>query len=52
MSIVRLRVPVLTMILAATAIPVAFRPLQQAELRLFSIDAITTSWRTSQASCL
>ena len=27
------------MILAATAIPVAFRPLQQAELPLFSIDA-------------
>ena len=38
MSIVRLRVPVLTMILAATAIPVAFRPLQQAELLLLSID--------------
>ena len=39
MFIVRLRVPVLTMILAATAIPVAFRPPQQAELHLFSIDA-------------
>ena len=38
MSIVRLRVPVLTMILAATAIPVAFRPLQQAESLLLSID--------------
>jgi hypothetical protein len=37
--IVRLRVPVLTMILAATAIPVAFRPLHQAELQLFSNDA-------------
>lgn len=39
MSIVRLRVPVLTMVVAATAFPVAFRPLEQAELRLFSIDA-------------
>ena len=39
MTIVRLRVPVLTAILAATAIPVAFRPLQQAEFFLFSIDA-------------
>lgn len=29
----------LTMVLAATAIPVALRPLQQAELHLFSIDA-------------
>ena len=29
----------LTMVLAATAIPVAFRPLQQAELLPFSIDA-------------
>ena len=39
MSIVRLRVPVLIMVLAATAIPVAFRPLQPAGLRLFSTDA-------------
>ena len=39
MFIVRLRAPVLTMVLAATAIPVAFRPLQQAAFRLFSIDA-------------
>ncbi|MGZ8409014.1 MAG: VanZ family protein [Hyphomicrobium sp.] len=27
------------MVVAATAFPVAFRPLEQAELRLFSIDA-------------
>ena len=39
MFTIRLRIPVLTMILAATAIPVAFRPLQQAELLPFSIDA-------------
>jgi len=32
MTIVRLRVPVLIMVLAATAIPVAFRPPQQPEL--------------------
>ena len=38
MFIVRLRAPVLTMILAATAIPVAFSPLHQAEL-LPVIDA-------------
>ena len=38
MSIVRLRIPVLTMVLAATAIPVAFRPLQHFELQFFSID--------------
>ena len=39
MFIVRLRVPVLTMILAATAIPIAFRPLQQVEWLPSSIDA-------------
>jgi glycopeptide antibiotics resistance protein len=39
MTIVRLRVPVLTMILASTAIPIAFRPLQQVELLPDSIDA-------------
>ena len=39
MFTIRLRIPVLTMILAATAIPVAFRPLQLAELLPFSIDA-------------
>ena len=39
MTIVRLRVPVLTIILAATAIPIAFRPLQQVELLPDSIDA-------------
>lgn len=39
MSIVRLQVPVLIMILAATAVPVAFRPLQTAELQPFSTDA-------------
>ena len=38
MFIVRLRVPVLTMILAATAIPIALRPPQWADLHLFSID--------------
>src|SRR5262245_9810932 len=37
MFIVRLRVPVLTMILAATAVPIAFRPLQPAEL--FPVNA-------------
>ena len=36
MFAVGLRVPVLTMMLAA-AVPIAFRPLQQAELLLFSI---------------
>ena len=38
MPIVRLRAPVLIMILAATAIPVAFRPPQQPELLPSSID--------------
>ena len=38
MFIVRLRVPVLTMILAATAVPIALRPPQWADLHLFSID--------------
>ena len=39
MLIVRLRAPVLIMVLAATAIPVAFRPPQQPELLPSSIDA-------------
>ena len=39
MTIIRLQVPVLTMIIAALAIPVALRPLQQAELQIFSTDA-------------
>src|SRR5262245_6724116 len=39
MLIVRLRVPVLTIILAATAVPIALRPLQQTELQIFSMDA-------------
>ena len=38
MLIVRLRAPVLIMVLAATAIPVAFRPPQQPELFPSSID--------------
>jgi len=38
MTIVRLRVPVLTMILAATAIPIAVHPLQHGEVVLFSAD--------------
>ena len=38
MLIVRLRAPVLIMVLAATAIPVAFRPPQQPELLPSSID--------------
>jgi Concanavalin A-like lectin/glucanases superfamily/VanZ like family len=38
MHIVRLRVPVLIMVLAATAIPIAFRPLQQGELQLLGTD--------------
>jgi glycopeptide antibiotics resistance protein len=37
--IVRLRAPVLIMVLAATAIPVAFRPPQQPELLPSSIEA-------------
>jgi hypothetical protein len=39
MLIVRLRAPVLIMVLAATAIPVAFRPPQQPELLPSSIEA-------------
>ena len=38
MFIVRLRVPVLTIILAATAVPIGFRPPQWAGLNLFMID--------------
>jgi hypothetical protein len=38
MFIVRLRVPVLTIVLAATAVPIALRPPQWADLHLFSID--------------
>ena len=38
MFILRLRVPVLTLILAATAVPIALRPPQWADLHLFSID--------------
>ena len=39
LSIVRLRAPVLTMVLAATAFPVGFVPLQEINLRLFDTDA-------------
>jgi len=38
MTTVKLRVPVLTMVLAATAVPVAFRPPQWVDLHLFSIS--------------
>ena len=39
MTIVKLRFPVLTMVLAAAAVPIAFGPLQQPELLPLSIDA-------------
>jgi hypothetical protein len=39
MFTIRLRAPVLAMVLAATAIPIALRPLQQTELLTFSIGA-------------
>ena len=38
MPIVRLRASVLTIILAATAVPIALRPPQWADLQLFNID--------------
>ena len=40
LPIVRLRVPVLTMVLAATAIPVGLGPLQEIDWRLFHNDAL------------